>query len=69
MNANETALVHGGQTEGFWTIQIREVPRFENPPVGMGHELLHSGQSCGDRPHRPIPMHWLPPDGSGPQEY
>lgn len=71
MNANETLVVCGGQTEDFWTIQIHEVPHFENPPAGLTHEIDLRLQNGGCRPTRrhPKPMHWLPPDGSGLQEY
>lgn len=69
LRTREPDLVCGGQGAEFRTIQIHEIPRFENPPIGLAYETLQSGQSSGDRPHRPIPMHWLPPDGSGPQEY
>lgn len=69
MNANETVLVRGGQTEDFWTIQIHEFPRFENPPTRLTREIDPSPRNGGCRPTRPQPMHWLPHDGSGPQEY
>ena len=69
MNANETVLVCGGQREEFRTTQIHEIPRFENPPISLAYQTQHSEQSCQRPPLRPMPMHWLPPDGNGPQEY
>lgn len=69
LNANETGLVRGGQAEEFRTIQMHEVPRFENPPVGLIHETNRLPRNGGCRLPLPQPMRWLPPNGSGPQEY
>ena len=69
LRIRELDLVSGGQGEDFRTIQIHQVPRLDSPAIDLTNEARHSGRSWGDRPLRPIPMHWLPPRSSGPQEY
>ena len=69
LRVRELDLVRGGQGEEFRTIQIHGIPRFENPPISLTYESHRSRRPCGFRPLRPMPMHWSPPDASGPQEY
>ena len=69
LRVRELDLVFGGLGEDFQTIQIHQIPRFDYPPISLTYETQHSGQSCGDPPLRPTPMHWLPPHNRGPQEY
>lgn len=71
----EMDAVAGGGAPGFRTVIRNEIPRFDEPPVGLQFEQLGaSSQAQNDdsatwSPPRPQPMRWLPPNGSGPQEY
>lgn len=69
LRAAQIDSVCGGQGEEFRTIQIHEIPRFENPPIVLKHETYRFEEPSGYRPPRPIPMHWLPPRDPGLQEY
>lgn len=68
------AAAAGASTE-FRTIVRHEIPRFDEPPAGLepeqpGHASdAHACTPWRWWPPRPMPMRWLPPNGSRPQEY
>ena len=54
----------GGGAPEFRTLIRHEVPRFEEPPFGLDHQIHRADDRSEYRPPLPIPMHWLPPRDS-----
>lgn len=56
----------GGRAAKFRTLQIHEIPRYDEPPGGWQFEPSGASleaETCiptSSLPPRPIPMHWLP---------
>ena len=75
LSPTELGAVAGGGGPGFRTVIRHEIPRFDEPPAGLQFEQLGAAsqaQNCDSAtwsPPRPTPMRWLPPSGSGAQEY
>lgn len=75
LSPTELGAVAGGEAPGFRTVIRHEIPRFDEPPVGLQFEqsgTSSQAQNCDSAtwsPPLPQPMRWLPPDGSGPQDY
>lgn len=75
LSPTELGAVAGGGASGFRTVIRHEIPRFDEPPVGLQFEqpdASSQAQNCDSAmwsPPRPTPMRWLPPNGSGAQEY
>ena len=71
----ERDAVAAGASAEFQTIIRHEIPRSDEPPAGLGlQQAGHSSDVHACTPPRwspptPMPMHWLPHDRSGPQEY
>lgn len=71
----ELDAVAAGASAEFRTIVRHEIPRFDEPPAGLDLEQadhsthVHTCTPPRWSPPKPVPMHWLPPNGSGPQEY
>ena len=65
----EPDAVAGGGAPEFRTLIRHEIPRFENPPIGLDHQNHRAEDHCEYRSPMPIPMYWLPPHDDVPRVF